>query len=116
MGKGENLGELEYLVVIALLRVHQSGEEAYGMAVLRELHETAGRKATIGAVYGTLDRLEEKGLVGSWKGDPDPVKGGKARRYFRVEPAGYTALAETRATMDRMWDGVEMDPGPESAR
>jgi PadR family transcriptional regulator PadR len=105
MAKGKHLGEFEQLVMLAVLRL---GDEAYGMSVRRELQRTARRSVTIGSVYGTLDRLEAKGLMASWKGEPDPVRGGRARRYFRVERAGEVALAEARARMRRMWEGVEV--------
>jgi PadR family transcriptional regulator PadR len=78
------------------------------MKVRRELVATARRAVTIGSVYGTLERLEEKGLVSSSRGEPDPVRGGRARRYFRVEPSGEAALREARDRIDRMWDGVEL--------
>jgi PadR family transcriptional regulator PadR len=103
MGKGQYLGEFEQLVLLALIRL---GDEAYGMSVRRELQETAGRDVTFGTVYGTLDRLVEKGYVASWSADPEPVRGGRSRRYFRIEPAGEIALGRAREMMDRMWDGV----------
>ncbi len=105
MGKGEFLGEFEQLVILALLRL---GDEAYGMNVRRELERTAGRNVTFGTVYGTLDRLETKGLIGSWHADPEPVRGGRARRFFRVEPEGEVALARARDMMQKMWDGVSL--------
>jgi DNA-binding PadR family transcriptional regulator len=108
MAKGDYLGEFEQLVILALLRL---GDESYGMTVRRELERTAGRKVTIGSVYGTLERLEEKGLVSSWHGDPDPVRGGRARRYFQVEAEGELALAHAREMMNRMWKGVKLARG-----
>jgi len=105
MGKGQYLGEFEQLVMLAVLRLDN---EAYGMTVRRELQKTARRPVTIGSVYGTLERLEEKGFMSSRRGDPDPVRGGRARRYFRVEREGEAALRQARATMERMWEGVEV--------
>ena len=105
MGKGAHLGEFEQLVLLALLRL---GDDAYGMSVRRELQDTAGREVTFGTVYGTLDRLEEKGYVSSVSADPEPVRGGRSRRYFRIEPAGEVALSRARDMMDRMWDGVRV--------
>lgn len=113
MTKGKHLGEFEQLVLLAVLRL---GNEAYGMTVRRELQATAQRTVTIGSVYGTLERLEAKGLVSSRREAPDPVRGGRSRRYFRVEPAGETALAEARDQMGRMWEGVHIASDPESAR
>lgn len=113
MAKGEYLGEFEQMVILAVLRL---GNEAYGMTVRRELERTARRRVTIGSVYGTLERLEEKGLMRSWRGEPETVRGGRSRRYFRVEPAGERALAEARDMMSRMWKGVEIVPGRRPAR
>lgn len=105
MGKGEFLGEFEQMVILAILRL---GKNAYGMSIRRELEETAGRNVTFGTVYGTLERLEEKGFVTSRHADPEPVRGGRARRYFRVEPEGELALSRARDMMSRMWDGVRL--------
>ena len=105
MAKGKYLGEFEQLVMLAVLRL---GNEAYGMTVRRELEATALRLVTIGSVYGTLERLEEKGLMSSWRGEPDAVQGGRSRRYFRVEREGEAALSEARDRMGRMWEGVEV--------
>ncbi|NKB87223.1 MAG: PadR family transcriptional regulator [Acidobacteria bacterium] len=105
MGKGSFLGEFERLVLLALLRV---GNEGYGMTVRQELEQTTGRAVTIGAVYATLARLEEKGLLSSWHVDPEPHRGGRSRRFFRVETSGRKALAESRAVLDRMWAGVDV--------
>ena len=105
MGKGQFLGEFEQLVMLAVIRL---GDDAYGMNVRRELEESAGRDVTFGTVYGTLDRLEEKGYVTSWHADPEPVRGGRARKYFRIEPEGERALAQARDMMRRMWKGVRL--------
>ena len=105
MGKGGFLGEFEQLVILALLRL---GKDAYGMNVRRELEHTAGRQVTFGTVYGTLDRLEAKGYITSWHADPEPVRGGRARRYFEVSPQGELALARARDMTSKMWDGVQL--------
>lgn len=107
MPKGDYLGEFEQFVLLALIRL---GRDAYGMMVRRELESTARRRVTIGSVYGTLERLEEKGYVTSWHGEPEAVRGGRSRRFFRIEPEGERALADARAMMERMWDGVTVSP------
>lgn len=106
MSKGDYLGEFEQLVLLALIRM---GREGYGMTVRRELQSTSGRNVAIGSVYATLDRLETKGHVSSWHSDPEPHRGGRARRNFRVEPAGLVALTRSRDLLARMWDGVAID-------
>lgn len=105
MGK-RDLPEFEQLVLLALVRLRKEG---YGMTVRRELESTGGRSVTIGSVYATLERLESKGYVTSWHGEPDPVRGGRARRNFEPTPDGLLALARAREVMDRMWDGVTVD-------
>ena len=100
----ERLGEFEQLALLAVMRL---GEDAYGARVQEELEAVAGRDASISQIYITLTRLESKGLVSSWMGPPEPVRGGKARRYFRVEPAGAVALNEGRSRLLAMWDGLE---------
>lgn len=94
------LGSFEEQILLAVLR---TGEEAYGMAVRRELEAVSGRDVTIGAVYATLDRLEAKGLLESGRG-----LGSRSRRVFAVTPAGAAALAETRAMRQRLWQGVQL--------
>jgi DNA-binding PadR family transcriptional regulator len=111
VGTDDYLAEFEHLVLLALVRM---GREGYGMTVRRELQKTSGREIAIGSVYATLDRLERKGYVSSSRSDPDPVRGGRSRRHFQVEQRGLTALAQTRSLLDRMWDGVSIDP--DSAR
>jgi DNA-binding PadR family transcriptional regulator len=93
---------------MVLLAVLRQDNEGYGMSVRRELEESAGRDVTIGAVYSTLDRLEQKGLVRSWEGEATPVRGGRARRHFAVTAEGAGALRTARAMMDRLWDGVDV--------
>lgn len=101
----EHLGEFEQIVLLALLRL---GENAYGVPVRREIEERTGRSLTVGALYRTLDRLEEKGYVSSWTGDPSPERGGRAKRYFRVDPLGLRALRQTQRELNAMWEGVHV--------
>jgi PadR family transcriptional regulator, regulatory protein PadR len=94
------LGTFEEQVMLAVLRTR---EEAYGMAVRREIERVTGRDVTIGAVYATLDRLEAKGLVDSARG-----YGAESRRVFTVTVRGAAALAESRAMRERLWQGVDL--------
>lgn len=108
MGKGEYLGELEQVVLLAVARLEGRG---YGVSVRREIERRTGRDVSVGSVYATLARLEEKGLVTAWEGEPHPRRGGRARKHFRVEPAGARALEASRGMMDAMWQGVELPDG-----
>ena len=104
MAKGDRLGEFEQLALLAVLRL---GDQAHGAGIQAELEQTAGRDASISAIYITLTRLEGKGMVTSWLGEPAEVRGGKARRFFQVEPAGALALDRSRGQLLKMWDGLE---------
>ena len=106
------LGEFEQLALLAVL---QLGNEAYGGSVLEVLEERAAREASVSAVYITLTRLEEKGLVESWMGDPTEERGGKAKRFFRVTAEGVDVLQHSRSQLLRMWEGLEGLLGAESA-
>jgi PadR family transcriptional regulator PadR len=101
----EHLGEFEQIVLLAILRVDDA---AYGVPIRREIEKRAGRKVTVGALYSTLDRLEAKGYISSWFADPTAERGGRSRRYFRVEPPGGEALARAKDMLDRMWKGVRL--------
>lgn len=98
MGKGDRLGELEAVVLAAVLH---AGEEANGAAVYRELSERGGRDPGVASIHVTLRRLEEKGLLASSVGTPSP-RGGRPRRFYSPTPAGLRALA----TFRRMWEGL----------
>ncbi len=102
-GGGGLLGPLEELVLLALAHC---GPDAYGMKVRRELLERAGHDVSIGAVYSTLDRMEDKGLVTSRLADPDPHRGGHPRRYFEFTPAGREAVFLARRLRDVLWEGL----------
>jgi len=108
VSKGHVLSELEQLALLALIRL---GTDAYGPNIQRELEVTAGRTLSIATIYVTLVRLEKRGFVSSWRSDPEPVRGGKAKRYFAVTPAGTKVLNRSRAVMNRMWNGIEATPG-----
>ena len=96
------LGSLEEQVMLAVVR---TGAEAYGMNVRREIETVTKRDLAIGAIYATLDRLEAKGLVTSSRSTSND---GTSRRVFSVTALGARALAETRATRERLWTGVKL--------
>jgi len=103
MRRGELLGSLEHIILLALVRVDGS---THGMVVRREIEERTGRTISIGAVYATLERLERKGYVSSSTGEPTPERGGRAKRLFRVEAAGKRALETSRETIRSMTAGT----------
>ncbi len=97
------LGDLEQLVMLALLRL---GDEGFGAGVQREIAERSGRDVSLGAVYTALARLEEKGFVRSRVGDPLPQRGGRRRRHYDVLPAGRSAIAEAWQAMRALSRGL----------
>ena len=98
------LGEFEQMVLSAVLRL---GDEAYGAAILTEIAAQTGRQASSGALYVTLDRLEGKGLIETWRGDPTPDRGGRPKRFVRVTRDGLRALRDVRTALLRLWRGIE---------
>jgi DNA-binding PadR family transcriptional regulator len=98
------LGEFEQLVLLALVRL---GPEAYGASVRREIEARARRELSISAVYTTLERLEQKGFVRSWIGEPTPQRGGRRRKHFELLPLGARALNAAYNAFAGMTAGVE---------
>ena len=99
------MGEFEQMVLLALLRL---GNDAYGMEIREEIEKRTGRDVSYGAVYTTLARLEEKGFAAHNLGEATPERGGRARKYFRVQPAGQEALRASREALAVMWEGVSI--------
>lgn len=105
MAPPTSLGQFEQLVLTAILTL---GDNAYGVSIHAKVEALARpRKMALGAVYATLDRLEDKGLVGSWLSDPTPERGGRAKRHYRLEGAGERALRESAVTAKRVCDVIE---------
>ena len=104
MARREHLGEFEQIVLLAVLRL---GEDAYGVPIRSEIERRTGRSLTVGALYRTLDRLENKGYVNSWFSDPTPERGGRSKRYFSVRPLGLRTLRASRDALSAMWEGLE---------
>jgi PadR family transcriptional regulator PadR len=102
--KTSALGDFEQLVLLGVLRLD---EEAYGAAIRQEIHARSGRDVSINAVYTTLDRLEAKGLLRSWVGDPTPQRGGRRRKFYALKPAGVAALRHAYQAFTAMADGLE---------
>lgn len=103
MSESTYLGELEQMVLWAVLRLDGSG---YGPLILEELEARADRTVSPGALYATLDRLEEKGVIRSRPGRPEPGRGGRPKRYVEVTAAGRTALERTRAAWRSLWEDL----------
>jgi PadR family transcriptional regulator len=98
------LGDFEQLVLLGVMRL---GDDAYGAAIRQEIHARSGRDVSINAVYTTLDRLERKGLLRSWAGEPTPHRGGRRRKFYALRPAGIAALRHAYRAFMAMAGGLE---------
>jgi DNA-binding PadR family transcriptional regulator len=105
MAKVPSLGEFEQIVLLAVLRLKDA---AYGVSVRREISERTGRNPASGALYTTLDRMEQKGLVKSRMGDPTPERGGRAKRYYSVTVSGSAAIAHAQRAYQSMLKGLKI--------
>ena len=104
MGKAPYLGEFEQQLLLVILRL---GDEAYGPDIGRELERRAGRRVSRGALYTTLDRLEDKGLV-RWKTVPGTeARDGLPRRLYSATAAGIAAVRAAREVVRKLWDGLD---------
>ena len=104
MARREHLGEFEQIVLLAVLRLR---DDAYGVPIRLEIERRTARALTVGALYRTLDRLEEKGYVSSAFSAPSSERGGRSKRYFKVKPLGLRSLRASRDALTAMWDGLE---------
>lgn len=98
-----SLGQLELTVLLAVARL---GDDAYGLAVRRDVSARTGRDYSIGAVYTTLQRLEDKGLLRSRTTDPLPVRGGRSRRQFKLTASGSRAMRDAERVAASVWAGI----------
>jgi DNA-binding PadR family transcriptional regulator len=98
------LGDFEQLVLLGVLRLN---EDAYGAAIRQEIHARSSRDVSINAVYTTLDRLETKGLLHSWIGEPTAQRGGRRRKFYALRPAGVAAMRQAYHAIRAMADGLE---------
>ncbi len=114
MASSGSLGQFEQLVLTAILTLR---EDAYGVTIHGKIGELIHPKTvSLGAVYITLDRLEDKGLVASRLSDPTPERGGRSKRFYRLQALGERALQESAVRAKRIWDGIAEVWGKEWAK
>jgi DNA-binding PadR family transcriptional regulator len=106
MTRHDTLGEFEQAVLLAIIHL---GHGAYGVTIRQEIEARASRGVAIGALYTSLDRLEQKGFVRSAMSDPTPERGGRSKRQFTIRPAGIAALRAAHERHSRMWAGLSPD-------
>ncbi len=105
-----SLGEFEQIVLLAILRV---GDEAYGVTIRDEIACCTGRSPAPGALYTTLIRMEDKGLVRSTMGDPTSQRGGRAKRFVAVTRTGHAALVNAQRSYQSLMQGLNLlGPNP----
>ena len=97
------LGAFEQAVLLALVRLRA---DAYGRRILTDVRRRLQREVAAGAIYTTLDRLEQRGLISSRLESGDEVREGRPRRFYSIESAGVRALNESRAVVDHIWRGI----------
>ena len=105
MKPSASLGEFEQVVLLAILRLEK---QAYGVTIRSEIAACTGREPTPGALYTTLDRMEEKGIVRSWFGEATPQRGGRAKRYFALTKGGLAALVSAQRAYQSLLDGLDL--------
>ena len=98
------LGGFEHLLLLAILRL---SDRAYGVTIRQELLDAAGKDVAVGAIYTGLDRLQQKGFVESWSGEPTAERGGRAKKFYRVTDGGKRALAETQRVLRQLSSGLK---------
>lgn len=104
MARTESIGQFEQLVLTAILALPG---DAYGVTIHRKVEDlTSPRTASLGAVYITLDRLEDKGMISSRLSDPTAERGGRSKRCYELEAKGERVLQESAVTAKRIWDSV----------
>jgi DNA-binding PadR family transcriptional regulator len=96
-------GEFEQVVLLTVIRL---GDGAYGVTIRAEIAKCTGRQIAPGALYTTLDRLEEKGWLNSRMGDPTPERGGRAKRYYTVTAAGVKCVTEAQRAFRNLLEGL----------
>jgi PadR family transcriptional regulator, regulatory protein PadR len=106
------LGSFEIMLMLAVMRL---GENAYGVTIRHELLTQTRKDFAIGAIYTTFDRLERKGLIESWLGDPTSERGGRAKRYYRLTAKGTKALNDTRHALQSLMIGLSFSRGTANA-
>jgi len=94
------LGEFEELVLLTIVNLDK---DAYGVAIKEDIEERGKRAISIGALHTTLTRLEEKGYIKSWMGDPTQVRGGRRKRFFEVTRRGKVELHNMKSLRDDLW-------------
>ena len=104
MRRSGPLTEFEQMILLAMVRL---GDEAYGVSICQEIEGRIERTISVAAAYTALERMEARGFVHTRIAESTPVRGGRAKKHFALQPDGAAALRESRHSMARMWEGLE---------
>ncbi len=107
-----SLGPLELTILLAVARL---GDDAHGLAIRRDISARTRHAYSVGAVYTTLQRLQDKGLLASFTTEPLPVRGGRSRRQYTLTTAGRRAMREAERRAANVWAGLGSPLSPERA-
>lgn len=107
----EFLSNFEFMVLLALI---QAGDDAYGVPIAAAIEESTGRSVSLGSVYAALERLESKAFIVSRIGDPTPLRGGRAKRHFRVTARGLREAKAAGRAFSKLWEGIPGFEGGQS--
>lgn len=105
VNKDKYLGEFEQFLLLSILRL---GDDAYGTAIRHLLAEVIQREVTVGALYTTLERLENKSLLASRMGEATHERGGRAKKYYKVTANGIQALKRSKQALTVMWENISL--------
>jgi len=103
MGRRNHLGQFEFMTLVAIMRLE---DDAYGVAIAKEIESATGRDVALASLYLTLGRLKANGLIESEQGEPTPERGGRAKTYFNVTARGVRDVRDARRALLKLWDGV----------
>lgn len=105
MSQDKFIGELEHMVLLVILQLK---DQAYGAQIRQYLAQRVGRDLSIGALYTTLERLEQKGLLTTSLGEATAERGGRAKKHFEITAQGSQALRRSKAALDQLWTGIAL--------
>lgn len=101
--KGTNVGELEELIMLTVALLY---DEAYGVAIQKEIKDRCNRSITISTVHAALARLQKKGYVDSRYDGATSERGGRRKHLFRLTQAGQKALIQVKKQRDSIWEAI----------
>lgn len=103
--KQSYLGEFEHCLLLSIIAL---SDNAYGVTIRQYLKNSIERDVTLGALYSTIERLEKKGLITSWKGESKPERGGKAKRMVKVTALGLQSVEAAKQQFELMWNNIQL--------